>query len=54
MRRSVIGTLVWSLLAIGLAAQTNQYDAGLAKVRSSDGFKRAIAVLDRDFDRFVA
>ena len=54
MRRSLIGILIWGLLAIGLAAQANQYDAALAKVRSSDGFKRAIAVLDRDHDRFVA
>jgi acetylornithine deacetylase/succinyl-diaminopimelate desuccinylase-like protein len=50
----VIATLVWGLLAAGLAGQTTEYDAALAKVRSSDGFKRAMAVLDRDHDRLVA
>ena len=54
MRHSVIATVVLGLLAAGLAAQTNEYDAALAKVRSSDGFKRAMAVLDRDHDRLIA
>ena len=54
MRRRVIAPLVWGLVAIGLAAQTNQYDAALAKVRNSDGFKKAMAVLDRDHDRLIA
>jgi acetylornithine deacetylase/succinyl-diaminopimelate desuccinylase-like protein len=54
MRRSVIATFIAGLVCTGIAAQTNQYDAALTKVRSSDGFKKAAAVLDRDFDRMIA
>ena len=54
MRRSVIATFVWGLVATGIAAQTTPYDAVVAKVRSSDAFKQSVAVLDRDFDRMVA
>ena len=54
MRRSVIGTFIWGLVATGIAAQTNQYDATLARVRASDGFKQAMAVMDRDHDRLIA
>src|SRR5687768_11476321 len=54
MRRRVIVILVWGLLPISLAAQTDQYDAAIAKVRSSEGFKRAMEVLDRDHDRLVS
>ena len=53
MRRSVIATFVLGLTAAAVAAQGNQFDAALAKVRSSDTFKRAYAALDRDFDRMV-
>lgn len=41
------------LLSVSLAAQTSTYDATVAKVRASDGFKKALAVLDRDHDRLV-
>jgi di/tripeptidase len=54
MRRSVIATCIWGLAATGIAAQTNQYDAAVAKIRASDGFKKAMAVLDRDHDRLIA
>jgi di/tripeptidase len=54
MRHSVIATFVLGVLGAGLAAQTNEYDAALARVRSSDGFRRAMAVLDRDHDRLVS
>ena len=54
MRRSVIATCIWGLVASGLAAQTNQYDTAIEKIRGSDGFKQAMTVLDRDHDRLVA
>ncbi len=54
MRRRVIATCLWALAAAGLVSQTNQYDATLARIRSSDGFKKAMAVLDRDHDRLIA
>ncbi len=42
------------LLSAAVAAQTNPYDSTLATVRASDGFKKALAVLDRDHDRLIA
>ncbi|MDA1307730.1 MAG: M20/M25/M40 family metallo-hydrolase, partial [Acidobacteria bacterium] len=37
-----------------MAAQTpNTYDATIAKVRASEGFQKALAILDRDHDRLV-
>lgn len=54
MRRRVITFVIWGLGITALGAQTNQYEAAIAKVRNSDGFKQAVAVLDRDFDRMVA
>ena len=41
------------LLSVAPAAQTSSYDGTVAKVRASDGFKKALAVLDRDHDRLV-
>jgi acetylornithine deacetylase/succinyl-diaminopimelate desuccinylase-like protein len=41
------------LLGVSLAAQTSPYDGTVAKVRAGDGFKKALAVLDRDHDRMV-
>jgi len=52
--RTVITTVVWGLAATGIVAQTNSYDATLARIRNSDGFKKAVAVLDRDHDRLIA
>ena len=42
------------LLSAAVTAQTSPFDATIATVRSSDGFKKAMAVLDRDHDRLVA
>jgi acetylornithine deacetylase/succinyl-diaminopimelate desuccinylase-like protein len=54
MRRRVIAAGIWGLAATSLAAQATQYDATLAKIRGSDGFKKAMAVMDRDHDRLIA
>src|SRR5688500_8792159 len=54
MRRRMVATFIWGLLAAGCTAQTKQYDATLARVRGSDGFKQAMAVMDRDHDRLIA
>ncbi len=35
------------------AAPPDRYDAAIARVRNSDGFKAALAVLDRDHDRLI-
>lgn len=42
------------LVGVTLVAQTSTYDATVARVRSTDGFKHALAVLDRDHDRLIA
>jgi len=42
------------LIGASVAAQTNTFDTTVATVRGSDGFKKAIAVLDRDHDRMIA
>src|SRR5688572_5777952 len=54
MRRSVTATCIWALASAGIAAQTNQFDATAARIRATDGFKNAMAVLDRDHDRLIA
>lgn len=46
--------VVFGLLAAGITAQSNPYDAAVATVRNSDRFKQAMAVIDRDHDRLVA
>lgn len=48
-----VGTIVLGL-SVGLAAQsTNTYDATIGTVRASEGFQKALAILDRDHDRMV-
>lgn len=42
------------LLSASVTAQTNPFDATIATVRASDGFRQAMAVLDRDHDRLIA
>ncbi len=42
------------LIGASVAAQTNTFDTTVATVRGSDGFRKAIAVLDRDHDRMIA
>jgi tripeptide aminopeptidase len=51
--RRLVTIVVWGFAAVALSAQAGQYDSAIAKVRNSDGFKQAAAILDRDFDRFV-
>ena len=47
-------TTVAVCLGVAMAAQTpNTYDATIAKVRASEGFQKALAILDRDHDRLV-
>ena len=48
-----IATVAACLLSLSLAAQTSTHDGTVAKVRAGDGFKKALAVLDRDHDRLV-
>ncbi|HUR21821.1 MAG TPA: M20/M25/M40 family metallo-hydrolase [Vicinamibacterales bacterium] len=54
MSRTVMAAFIWGLVATGVAAQTNQYDAAIAGIRNTDAFKQALAILDRDFDQMVA
>ena len=57
MRFKVFFSVVGASLCLGaaLAAQGQAgYDATVAAVRASDGFKKALAVLDRDHDRLIA
>ncbi len=47
-------TTVAVCLGVAIAAQApNTYDATIAKVRASEGFQKALAILDRDHDRLV-
>lgn len=41
------------LVAATSAQSPNTYDATIAKVRASEGFQKALAILDRDHDRLV-
>lgn len=45
--------LITLILVAGLGAQPDS-NATITKVRNSDGFKQAVTILDRDFDRMVA
>jgi acetylornithine deacetylase/succinyl-diaminopimelate desuccinylase-like protein len=54
LTRLRITVLAAGLLVAPLAAQSPSADATVAKVRSSEGFKKALAVLDRDHDRLIA
>lgn len=45
---------IWALVSTGLIAQPSAHDATVARVRASEGFKKALAVLDRDHDRLIA
>lgn len=54
MLNRVTNVVAACLLGVTLAAQTSTYDATVARVRGSDGFKHALAVLDRDHDRLIA
>jgi tripeptide aminopeptidase len=45
--------LSWCLAATLTAQGNTTQDATIAKVRASDGFQKAMAVLDRDHDRLV-
>ena len=46
--------LILAFLGAVAAAQPETPDTAIANVRNSAGFKQAIAILDRDFDRMVA
>lgn len=48
-----IAAVAACLLSVSLAAQTSTHDGTVAKVRAGDGFKKALAVLDRDHGRLV-
>ncbi len=55
----MLSRLQKTVIAVGLlsavvTAQTSSFDVVVAAVRSSDGFKKALAVLDRDHDRLIA
>jgi tripeptide aminopeptidase len=53
LNRLTTATVAVCVLGTSLVAQGNSYDATVAKVRASDGFTKALAVLDRDHDRLV-
>lgn len=46
--------VVGSGVLVAQAPAPNQYDAAVAQVRASEGFTKALAVLDRDHDRLIA
>lgn len=53
-RLSALVLAVAAVLGVAVGAQTpNTYDAAVAKVRASEGFTKALAVLDRDHDRLI-
>lgn len=58
MQTRLISTVAALAVALGLGAAlgaqaTNTYDATIAKVRASEGFQKALAILDRDHDRLI-
>jgi tripeptide aminopeptidase len=57
MRLRTVCSVAALVVAVGAGVRAQSpatYDATLAAVRSSDGFKKAMAVLDRDHDRLIA
>lgn len=54
MQRRFNALVLAVALGVPLGAQTpDSYDATVAKVRTSEGFTKALAVLDRDHDRLI-
>lgn len=57
MRLRTVCSVAALVVAVGAGVRAQSpatYDATLAAVRSSDGFKKAMAILDRDHDRLIA